>query len=265
MDYILLPGMDGNAALLMPLMDALPNEPRKSAPHYVTDTVVTYRQRLAMLEFTVPERPYLLVAESYSAPLAIRFAAGCPPHLRGLVLCAGFASSPLRGWLRIAALVASPFLFRLPPSHWMLERFLIGEGADPGLLEQLRVSISAVKPEVLAARLREVLICDVRGDLAKIEVPMLYLQAQNDCLVGRESLSEILAFKPDIAVEQISGPHLLFQREPIKAAAAIDRFVQERIPIAGMPQAPFATSPERQGTVVQVLSDYDPHARSRDR
>jgi pimeloyl-[acyl-carrier protein] methyl ester esterase len=230
LDYILLPGMDGKADLLMPLMRALPEEPRKSVPHYLTDTVVTYDQRLGMLEFIVPERPYLLVAESYSTPLAIRFAASRPPHLQGLVLCAGFASSPLRGWRRTAALVASRFLFRMRPSHWALERFLIGQRAGSVLMKNLQTSIAAVKPQVLATRLNEVLNCDVRGDLARITVPTLYIQAQHDRLVGPESLSEILALKPDIVVEQISGPHLLFQREPIKAAAAIDRFVKLRIP-----------------------------------
>jgi pimeloyl-ACP methyl ester carboxylesterase len=234
--------MDGNAGLLTPLMEALRKEPRKSAQFYVTDAVVTYGQLLGMLDVVVPESPYLLIAESYSTPLAIRFAAGHPPNLQGLVLCAGFASRPLRGWRRKAALAVSRFLFRLQPSRWVLRRFLIGEGTDPALLDQLQDSIAAVKPEVLAARLREVLNCDVRGDLAKIAVPTLYIQAQNDRLVGSDSLSEILALKPDIAVEQISGPHLLFQREPIKAAAAIERFVQLRIPQAETLQAPGATS-----------------------
>ena len=230
--------MDGNADLLMPLIEALPEEPRKSVPHF---DLVTYDQLLGILEFIVPERPYLLVAESYSTPLAIRFAASRPPHLQGLILCAGFASSPLCGWRRKAALVASRFLLRLPSSRWVLERFLIGEGADPVLMKNLQASIAAVKPEVLAVRLREVLNCDVRGDLAKIAVPTLYIQAQGDRLVGPGSLSEILALKPDIEVEQISGPHLLFQREPIKAAAAIERFIQQRIPRIETQQAPGAT------------------------
>ena len=233
--------MDGKADLLMPLMDALPEAPRKSVPHYLTDTVVNYDQLLSMLEFIVPEAPYLLIAESYSTPLAIRFAASHPPHLQGLVLCAGFASSPLRGWRRKAALIASRFLFRLQPSRLALESFLIGKGAGLALLNQLQTSIAAVKPKVLAARLREVLNCDVRGDLAKIAVPTLYIQAQDDRLIGPGSLSEILALKPDIEVEQISGPHLLFQREPIKAAAAIERFVQQRIPRIETRQAPGAT------------------------
>lgn len=229
LDYILLPGMDGKADLLGPLMDALPEAPRKSVPHYLTDTVVNYDQLLSMLEFIVPEAPYLLIAESYSTPLAIRFAASHPSHLQGLVLCAGFASSPLRGWRRKVALITSRFLFRLQPSCSALESFLIGKGADLALLNQLQTSIAAVKPKVLAARLNEVLNCDVRGDLTKIGVPTLYIQAQNDRLIGPGSLSEILALKPDIVVEQIPGPHLLFQREPIKAAAAIERFVQQKI------------------------------------
>lgn len=234
--------MDGSAGLLMPLMDALPEEPRKSVPHYLTDTVVNYDQLLGMLELTVPERPYLLVAESYSTPFAIRFAASRPPHLQGVVLCAGFASSPLRGWRQKATFIASRFIFYLQPSRYLLENFLIGKGADPALLKQLQTSIAAVKPKVFAARLREVLNCDVRGDLTKIAVPTLYIQAKGDRLVGPDSLSEVLALKPDVVVEKIAGPHLLFQREPVKAAAAIARFVQLKISQRESPQTPGAPS-----------------------
>lgn len=227
LEYMILPGMDGNADLTVRLMCALPEGLRKSAPKFSADVVVSYEQLLSMVEFMAPEQTYLLIAQSYSTPLAIRFAALHPPHLQGLVLCAGFAASPVRGWRRWAAWTASWFLFRMPMSNSILGRFLVGTGADPELLKEVRAAISAPKPGVLAARFREVLSCDVREELVSVSVPILYLQAKEDRLVDHDCLHKIHAVKPDVAVERISGPHLLLQREPELAAKAIAKWMHE--------------------------------------
>jgi pimeloyl-ACP methyl ester carboxylesterase len=223
---MLLPGMDGTARLYSRLMHALPGGWRKSAPHYPAEVSVNYDKLLRMVQSIAPERPFLLVAESYSTPLAIRFAATRPEHLKGLVLCAGFASSPVSGWRRFVARLLCPVLFHLPLTDRAIEIFLVGENAEPSLVAAVRTAISCVKPGVLAARLVEILGCDVRSEVARIEVPVLYLQAQGDRLVGRRSLDQILEIKGDVGVERIPGPHLLFQREPARTAKAIEEFVR---------------------------------------
>lgn len=219
--------MDGTSQLLFSLMRALPFDCRKSAQVYLADIHIPYDKLLRMVQAYAPERPFLLIAESYSTPLAIRFAATHPQHLKALVLCAGFASSPVRGWRRLAAQLLRPFLFHLPLTEHAIEHFLLGECADPALGAEVRAALSAVKPSVLAARLGEILACDVRAHLTEIVVPILYIQAENDRLVGPNSLAEILLHKPDLIVASIPGPHLLFQREPARTAKAIEDFVHQ--------------------------------------
>jgi pimeloyl-ACP methyl ester carboxylesterase len=207
-------------------MHALPGGWRKSAPHYPAEVLVSYDKLLRMEQSVAPEQPFLLVAESYSTPLAIRFAATRPEHLKGLVLCAGFASSPVRGWRRFVTRLLCPVLFHLPLTDRAIEMFLVGENAEPSLVAEVRTAISCVKPAVLAARLVEILGCDVRSDVARIEVPILYLQAQGDRLVDPDCLNEILQYAKNLVIERITGPHLLFQREPVRTAKAIEDFAQ---------------------------------------
>jgi hypothetical protein len=45
--------------------------------------------------------PFVLLAESFSTPVAIRVAAENPTNLKGLILCAGFATSPVSGLPRM--------------------------------------------------------------------------------------------------------------------------------------------------------------------
>ena len=77
----------------------------------------------------------------------------------------------------------------------------------------------------MAGRARDVLTCDVRAEMAKVNVPILYLQAAQDKMVGPVSLEVARSIKPEMTVV-VDGPHLLFQREPVLSAEVVMKFVQ---------------------------------------
>ena len=217
--------MDGTGHLYARLMQALPHTWKISSLQYPSEVPAGYDQLLQMVRLMVPDRPFLLIAESYSTPLAIRFAAAKPQHLKGVVLCCGFVASPVRGWRRWAVRLFAPAFFVLPLSKWAVEGFLLGKHADLTLLTEVRCAIASVRSEVLTARLREIIACDVIADIAGIDAPILYLQAKDDRLLGSECLAKVERHASRLTIEQISGPHLLLQREPVRTAEAIARFV----------------------------------------
>jgi len=171
--------------------------------------------------------PYFLLAESFSTPVAIQLAATNPNNLKGLILCAGFASSPLTGPGRIAASLLAPLLFRLPVFEFAVNRFLIGPNPPKSLQASVRAAVSSVEPTVLTARLRAVLSCDAREALRHVAVPILYIQATRDELVSPSCLEEIRRVRPEVGVAQIDGPHLILQREPKQSADAVVKFIHE--------------------------------------
>jgi pimeloyl-[acyl-carrier protein] methyl ester esterase len=98
---ILLPGMDGTGELFTDLLEALPDEFETEAVRYPTDGCLSYAQRMPLVKSaTTISKPFVLVAESFSTRLAIQYAATHPTNLKGLVICAGFVTSPVRGWFR---------------------------------------------------------------------------------------------------------------------------------------------------------------------
>lgn len=173
--------------------------------------------------------PFVLVAESFSTPLAIQYAATNPPNLKGVVVCTGFVTSPVRGWRRFIYSLLSPFSFGVAPPEFVTRRLLIGPNAPPLLAASVRAAISMVSPKVLSTRLGLVLACDVRAELRQVTAPILYLQAGQDHLVDSSCLEEILKIKPQTSVTVIAGPHLLFQREPQRSADVVSEYIQQLV------------------------------------
>jgi pimeloyl-[acyl-carrier protein] methyl ester esterase len=195
---------------------------------YPTDRSLSYSQLTTFIRSaTSMSEPFVLVAESFSTPLAIQYAAKNPPNLKGLVICAGFVTSPSKGWHRFIYSFLAPILFSVTLPESAARRLLVGPDASPQLVASVRSAVASVKPKVLSARVRAILACDAREELGQITVPILYLQAEQDRLVGRSCLEEIRRIKPQAAVTVIPGPHLLLQREPQCAADAVARYVRQ--------------------------------------
>jgi pimeloyl-[acyl-carrier protein] methyl ester esterase len=166
----------------------------------------------------------MLIAESFPR-LALRYAATNPANLQGVVLCAGFATSPVRGWRRFLASLLAPVVFHVPMPRLAARHWLVGANASPSFLIAVRAVIASVQPRVLAARLRAVLACGVREAVAQIGVPILYIRAKQDRLVGTSCVVELRRIKPQMAVTALEGPHLLLRRHPQRTAEAIGRFI----------------------------------------
>jgi pimeloyl-[acyl-carrier protein] methyl ester esterase len=173
---VLLPGMDGTGRLFADFVVALGSEFDTLVVSYPQDKCLSYAEleQLARSASPVPE-PFVLLAESFSTPVAIRWAASSPENMKGLVLCAGFVTSPLRGVRRLMALSLGRILFRWNPPSFVLRWLLVGRGADSSLLAAIRAALSEVKPEILSARLRSVLNCDERMNLMRLELPVLFI------------------------------------------------------------------------------------------
>jgi pimeloyl-[acyl-carrier protein] methyl ester esterase len=223
---LILPGMDGTGKLLFDFMAALPDQMRREVSQYLTDVVLSYDQLANLVRSMCEDSvPFVLLAESFSTPLAIRIAAENPANLQGLILCAGFVRSPVRGVKCWLASMLAPALVSVPIPEAAIRSWLLGRDATSTLVSAAREAISSVKPAVLSARLRAVLACDVRPDLRKVKVPLLYLQARHDRLVSPRCLEEIRVIRPEIRVVVVDGPHFLLQREPGRTAKIVKDFL----------------------------------------
>ena len=225
---IFLPGMDGTGELFKELLEALPKAFGTELVRYPTDRCLSYAQLMPIVKSSIPDHePFVLVVESFSTPLAVQLAATNPSNLKGLVICAGFVTSPAPGLWGFICKLFAPILCGVTLPKWTARLLLVGPNPSPRLVAAVRATVSSVKSKVLSARLRAVLSCDARTELHQVVVPILYIRAKEDLLIPESCFEEIRRIKPQTAVKVIRGPHLLFQREPQQTAEIISGFIQQ--------------------------------------
>ena len=223
---VLLPGLDGTGNLFAPLIPELPRTLNVITAAYPSARFMPYPELVSWLSELVPrDGPFAILGESYGSTVAVKFAATHPPNLTGVILCAGFISNPVRKWGPLPKLLARPLFFRFRPPDVLREYFTLGFGSPESLKLALRRAVRSANTEAFAKRARAAIDCDAREEIRQVKVPVLYLQASEDRLVGSDCLDEIKRLRPETISISIRAPHLLLQREPRAAAEAISRFL----------------------------------------
>ena len=228
---ILLPGMDGSGLLFSGFIAALGGDTAPLVLSYPTGQALDYKGLADFARRQLPSgQPYVLLAESFSGPVAIALAARRPPGLIGLVLSCTFARNPVPMLRHCAGLI--PFLPVSSRLAGLAAPFLLGRHATPALREELRGALDRLEPAVLRARMRAVLAVDYSSLMQSVAVPVLYLQAAQDRVVSRASARHIVSLLPSAKLVSLRGPHLLLQAQPAAAAGAVRAFMEQ---LAGQP------------------------------
>jgi pimeloyl-ACP methyl ester carboxylesterase len=221
---VLLPGLHGTCGLLRDFMQALGKDWPTLAIDYPRDRFLDYAALAGFVQPKLPaQRPFVLLGESFSGPVAIHLGAEARRNLRGVILSTAFAANPrpaLGGFAALARMVPAT---ALPVS--VFEFWLLGRWANAHLHEQFRAVLGEVDPAVLAERLIACLKVDVRAELAKITTPLLYLRARQDRLVPAASAALVKQLAPQAQVRELDGPHCLLQAVPEAAAHVVREFV----------------------------------------
>jgi len=221
---VLLPGLDGTGDLFAPFVAALDGVCTHIVG-YPHDRAMGYAEHEAYARNELPaDKDYVLLAESFSGPIGIAIAASKPAGLRGLILCASFASNPLPLFSPLSRLIGAFPAPRVPPS--VAAPWLYAGRATPELRRAHAAAMAKVSARVLAARVAAILAVDQRAQLAGIDVPMLYLRAKEDRLVSDSVARAILRARPGTQFMEFDAPHFLLQTEPEACAAVTREFIQ---------------------------------------
>lgn len=219
---VLLPGLDGTGELFAPLWQALDDQFPTTLVRYGAE--LTFDEYVESAGRALPNQ-CVVIAESFSGPVAIALAARHPNRIRCLVLCATFAVSPFRTLLRAAQFVPKR-LFRPTPLLPSMVNHFCFSGAAISVRPSPVAVVSTVPPAIMRARLACLATTDVRPLLPRIATPVLYLRASNDRIVSARHSRELTSLLPKVQVTEIEGPHLLLQARPRECAAAITAFIQ---------------------------------------
>ena len=214
--------MDGTGILLRPFVELLPVAIDATVVRYPEDIYLTHEQLAKRVMDIVPRsEPYVILAESYSGPVACLLAAHPVGNLQAVVFVASFVSLP---WGRLGRWIAKflpTALFRRRTPAWILRWLLMDADAPPAMISEAQDIIARIHPEVLAQRLRDSLSADFRWMLRDCTARIVCLAPESDRLLGERGLRGFLAAKPGIEIVRIAGPHSILQCAPANSLACL--------------------------------------------
>jgi pimeloyl-ACP methyl ester carboxylesterase len=88
-----------------------------------------------------------------------------------------------------------------------------------------KASWAGVSPAALAGRSRAALGVDVRPELRRCGVPLLYLSGSADIVVPSWNARSVKHEMPSAEIVTIDGPHLALRTDPVAAAAVVTKFI----------------------------------------
>ena len=217
---VLLPGLDGTGRLFKRFIAAAPRQLSLTSIALPPDPL-NYNDLADRVAPNLPMgKPLILIAESFSGPLALALAARRPTA--ALVFCNSFVVAPRSRALRW--FISTAWL-ELPLPRFLVRRYMVGQDADDDLVDDVAAVVASVPVSVLAFRLRLVLDTDEAGTFACCDVPMLYVRGTEDRLVPDSAPLRMAAVRP-MSIAHVRGPHFLLQANPVGAWSVISPFLR---------------------------------------
>jgi pimeloyl-ACP methyl ester carboxylesterase len=227
-EVVFLPGIDGTGISCEPLRPLLPRDVPVTVVRYPTDRLLSFEETLhcAMGQIPSAGKDPIVIAESFSGPVAIALIGSGRLRAKCLILAATFARTPRPIGLTILSTLPLEHMLRLPWPRCLLTHVIAGgeETTDLFLAMWQRVK-NLVPARVMVHRLEVIRHTDVRRWLPGVRVPSLYIQAAGDRSVPASALFDFAEGLADLRVVRLRGPHFILQARPREALDAIQRFM----------------------------------------
>jgi len=225
---VFLPGMDGTGLSFEPLGKILPQDINVEIIQYPTDRLLNFKETVqwAKDQIQSDQKDLIVLAESFSGPVAIDLIGSGQLKANCLILCATFARSPRPILFKVLRCLPLDLIIRLPFPKSLFRHFIEGGDQATELFINMWQRVKTLVPaRVLVHRLKIISRVDVRERLSSLPVPCLYIQAASDRSVPPSSLFDFVELVPDLRVKRIKGPHFILQAQPLASLHAIHHFV----------------------------------------
>jgi pimeloyl-ACP methyl ester carboxylesterase len=231
-NLVLMPGIDGTGLSFEPLLPFLPANAKITIVRYPTDKLLSFEETVECAAAQIPAGKHpIVIAESFSGPVAIQMIASGRIKAKALILCATCAKSPRPIVWRIMRFLRLPLLIR-PDMPRRFFKIVIGDDKLIAELMPLWKKVHAGVPaRVMDHRLKIINRVDVTKWLKKFPVPCCYLQATDDRVIPSSCLADFEKGIPNLVVKRIKAPHFILQAQPQACLDAIEAFISLKNPL----------------------------------
>ena len=211
MKIVILPGLDGTGKMLSAFVEKLETSHSTKVMRYPTNEALSYSELTDFVLNQLPtDEPYIIIAESFSGPVAVKLAMQTSNRLKGIIFAASFLKNPTFipkqfGALSKALPLKSSIALKLA------RPFTFGKWTSKSLQLLLINALKGVSHSVLAHRLKQVMAADELSAFSRLTLPMLYLRPTADNLVSKSNALEMRAQNKYLAIKDVEGPHFILQ------------------------------------------------------
>lgn len=225
---VLMPGLDGTGKSFEPLLPLIADNARVTVVRYPADRFLSFDETVSCAASQIPQGiSPVVIAESFSGPVAVRMVASGRISPKALVLCATFVRSPRPVLWRVARFLHLPLIIREDMPHFFFKLFIGRDDLIDALLPLWKKVHAGVPPRIMESRLGIINEVDVRSDLNKLTLPCLYLQAKNDRVIPSSCLKHLARRLPQLRVDSFDSPHFILQAVPEECLQAIEAFLKQ--------------------------------------
>lgn len=220
---ILLPGFDGSGFYFKPLLPYLLDR-QAQVISYTAQPNHSYTELTRYVQTQLPKKePHVLVAESFSGPVAYRIAAQSPPNLQAVIFVATFLRNP-RPWLMpIRHVVPWQWITKVSLQESIVRRTLLMNPRDDREYQVIQQMIQDAGSGMVSQRLQTIAMLPTPTQ--HLQQPCLYLQATADLLVPPVVMEDFGRLCDSLQVRRIRGGHFLLQNHPQACVQIIDEFL----------------------------------------
>lgn len=224
---IFMPGLDGTGASFEPLLKLIPSDIFTKTIYYPNDKFYSFEEIIEHAKSQIePSQENIILAESFSGPIAITLIGSGQVKAKGLILCSTFARSPRPLLIKVLGhlplKVITRFLFRKSILKYAIE----GDDTTLDLYLTMWKKVNLQVPtRILTHRLKLIDQTDVRRWLPNITIPCCYIRATHDIALPLSTLLDFTETIPDLRVRSIRGPHFILLAHPHASLMAIRDFI----------------------------------------
>ncbi len=205
-----MPGLDGTGKLFKPLLTVLGTEINTHIISYPSDRHLTYDELSEYVRNQLKDLgdPVVLLAESFSGPVALKLLEDPLPTIKAVIFSATFCERPGSLLVSFARILPLEQILKIPIPTPLIKFFCLGSDISSETVDLFRKTIAKSNFKILAQRIIEI----SRLNLSKppIEkIPYCYIQAQKDKLVPSDCFDSFKKIAPQIELIKVMGPHFI--------------------------------------------------------
>jgi pimeloyl-[acyl-carrier protein] methyl ester esterase len=222
MRFLLLPGLDGTGKLFSRFVRMKPPSFSCEVLAY-DDGFAEYDEYVNAVKVRLrADTKIVLIAESFSGPIATHVASRYPEQVAGIVFAASFVNPPHPVLLNIASVTPAPAFGAMRAT--LVNYFCVDGVREKNVIDEASAVVGELESAVIKRRLM-LLASLTKLAHAPIDIPVLSLRATQDRLITKAATSSIATTFPKTISIDVEAPHFLLQACPEECWRHIEKFV----------------------------------------